>query len=60
MGHLSKTSCRCPRCGFFSTCVETRRSNTQYVDDERNWVTTCEKCFEIEEEMWDEYYSGCL
>jgi hypothetical protein len=41
-----------------------RRQDTRYVDDERNFVTLCDRCFEECEkhwaEMWEEYYAGCM
>lgn len=41
--------------------AERRRQNTQYVDDERNWVVLCDACFEKCKKYWcemlDDYYS---
>ena len=41
-----------------------RRQNTQYIQEESNWVTCCDECFEeVEEywaERWAEYYNGRL
>jgi hypothetical protein len=55
---------QCEKCGEFSRKVKRRHQNTRYVDDESNYVTVCDQCFEeIEEywkERWAEYYSGCL
>lgn len=44
--------------------VVRRRQNTQYTQEESNWVTCCEECFaEIEDywaERWAEYWNGRL
>ena len=44
--------------------VVRRRQNTQYIQEESNWVTCCDDCFEeVEEywaEHWAEYYNGRL
>jgi len=41
-----------------------RRRNTQYIDEEDNWVFMCDECFELElaywQERWDEYYASCM
>lgn len=41
-----------------------RRRNTQYADDEQNWIQCCESCAEAEseywQERWQEYYQGRL
>lgn len=54
----------CPMCGVGEGPVRTRRMNTQYADDEMNYVTSCSRCFEEGEEMWaemwKEYYGGLL
>lgn len=54
-------------CGYQGACMnegKRRRQNTHYVDDELNYVISCDSCFEeIEndwENMWADYYSGCL
>lgn len=42
-----------------ATC---QRQNTQYVDDQYNWVTLCPQCMEANDEywadMWKVYYGG--
>lgn len=50
-----------------STCtgtVEKRRQNTQYENDESNWVVACEFHFEEIQaywaERWAEYWSSVL
>ena len=54
----------CPCCERYQQGVERRRMNTNYVEAESNFMTSCEECFEDSEahwsEMWREYYSGCL
>lgn len=44
--------------------AQKRRQNTNYVDDELNWVVACDPCFdEIEAywaERWADYYAGCF
>jgi len=41
-----------------------RRQNTRYVEDERNYVVMCDKCFEYTQlqwaEQWREYHSEVL
>lgn len=53
---------KCTRCGVPN--AERRRQRTQYVDDTSNWVTLCPSCHEENDaywdEMWAEYYAGCL
>ena len=40
------------------------RQNTQYVDEESNWVTLCPDCATANDEhwsdMWSEYYASRL
>jgi hypothetical protein len=37
---------------------------TRYVDDRRNFLTSCPECFEYHDEImrqqWAEYYSGIM
>lgn len=39
-----------------------RRRNTQYIDEEDNWVFMCDECFEAEcaywAERWEDYYTS--
>jgi hypothetical protein len=55
---------RCPCCGLWSHDVELRRMNTQYVDENSNYLTSCLPCFKESEEYWaerwNEYYAGCV
>ena len=53
--------------GMYNPCDKPgkrRRQNTQYADDERNWVIMCDDCFAENEEywrgMWADYYRNCL
>ena len=54
--------------GFQKHCdsqdAERYKQNTNYVDEDRNWVTLCPNCRaendEFWEEQWAEYYSGCM
>ena len=55
----------CPYCGrWFCHDIKRRRQNTQYHEEESNYVTCCAECFgQIEEiwaEMWEWYYSTRL
>jgi hypothetical protein len=54
----------CPKCEQEDESVTRRRMNTQYVDEESNYITVCGDCYaEIEEywaEMWEQYYEGRL
>lgn len=55
----------CPVCGrWFRFDIKRRRQNTQYEDEDLNFVTTCEDCFEeiqsYWDELWDWYYSTRL
>ena len=53
---------KCLKCEQESETVQRRRQSTAYVDEESNWVTVCNDCFEeIEEcwkELWEQYYGG--
>lgn len=44
--------------------IEKRRQNTQYENEESNWVICCESCFEVIQahwaDMWAEYWNGHL
>lgn len=53
--------------GFERPCFNygyRQRQNTQYVDDERNYVHLCDECMiqneEYWAEMWADYYSSRL
>lgn len=52
----------CDFCG--AEGAERYRQNTQYCEDERNFVTACPEC-RLENDrywgdMWADYYGGCL
>lgn len=34
-----------------------RRQNTQYVNDEANWVTLCDECMKDNDAYWDERWA---
>ncbi|MCP5415007.1 MAG: hypothetical protein H6961_10415 [Chromatiaceae bacterium] len=53
--------CGCPDYDSGKAVIANRRLNTSYVDDKKNWLISCESCFdEIYDqyaEMWSEYYA---
>ena len=53
---------KCPCCGDCSGTVERRRRNTAYVDDECNFLNSCQECKDLDDEqfaeLWAEYYAG--
>ena len=57
--HYRKPLVKCPCCDRMSRKVQTWRRNTQYVNDELNWVRCCPECFEhdweVFQDLWDEY-----
>jgi hypothetical protein len=54
----------CEYCQRIFHYPKRKRMNTQYADEESNWIYCCEEQFkEIQEywkERWDDYYSGIL
>ncbi len=50
----------CPCCHNISSVVESRRLNTSYVDDQLNFLESCDWCFEVAceyyDELWRDYY----
>lgn len=56
----------CPFCLVLKSShgIENRRINTAYEKEDLNWVFSCYNCYketiEFYQEMWDEYYAGCL
>lgn len=54
----------CEDCRHWFVYPRTRRRNTQYHNDEDNYVRNCKVCFDRQEEywadMWAEYYGGLL
>ncbi len=54
---------KCQRC-MKEKNVITYHQRTMYEKEEDNWVTLCESCKEENDEYWDEmwkeYYRGCL
>lgn len=54
----------CPACRRFKTTIEKRQRNTQYVNEESNWLTACADCQHEDDEyfrdLWSQYYSGLM
>ena len=54
----------CFFCGVESDEVVVYHQRTQYVDIEDNYVAACPVCREQNDDYWDdmwaEYYSGCM
>lgn len=54
----------CGMCGENKRDVLRRRRNTQYFNEESNWLTCCKECFDEDwafyEELWADYYSSRL
>ena len=50
----------CEFCKRYFVYPQKRRLDTYYVDEQRNWLTSCKLCFDIKsckiQEQWDEYY----
>ncbi|ASU00075.1 hypothetical protein PBI_PBS1_253 [Bacillus phage PBS1] len=46
-----KLEIRCQRCGNLG--AKRRRTNTNYMDDDKNFVVECNKCFVLTEEYWE-------
>lgn len=55
---------KCECCNKYSLTIGKRRLNTQYVDEESNFLKSCIKCYadaeEYYAERWAEYYSDCM
>ncbi len=55
---------KCPCCERRSKSIESRRRNTRYVDDDLNFITSCDDCFREDDrywkEQWDDYWSSVL
>lgn len=53
----------CPICGE-QTDIRKRRLNTNYHEEELNWMVSCVECFKEVvaqyADMWAEYYNGRL
>lgn len=60
---LSKILGLCPRHGLF-LYPKRFRMNSAYVDEEANYMVGCKYCkeeaYEYYQELWDNFYSGCL
>ena len=52
---------RCPCCGGRSRTIAKRRRLASYCDDAKNWLVSCQECFDHDtwrlEHDWNEYYS---
>jgi hypothetical protein len=59
---VRRPECVCCRCD--QPNASRRRMNTAYEDEELNWTTQCDECFELTQEewqdMWDDYYRSRL
>lgn len=53
---------KCPCCSR-SGLVARRRLNTQYAEEEQNWMTACLECHDETiahyNDMWSDYYRDC-
>lgn len=53
----------CPCCQRFML-IRKRRLNTAYVNDESNWMISCDNCYEEAVEyysdLWDMYYQDIM
>lgn len=57
MNVLYKLLGYCPYCGrLFQFTTKRRRQSTAYVEDEKNYIICCQKCFDNIEEHWDEMW----
>lgn len=52
----------CPACKTEGIALMTRRLNTAYSDEKKNWLKSCEDCYveavEYYTDLWNEYYIG--
>lgn len=62
-GTLTTDASICSNC-YSTDKVERRRLNTMYHNEESNWLTSCEVCYDEAYEhfadQWREYYQGRL
>lgn len=58
--YLPHTELKCERCDCFG--ARYHRQNTNYIEEERNWVVLCKDCEEENdsywEGMWEDYYAS--
>ncbi|MOA31764.1 hypothetical protein D3C78_1529390 [compost metagenome] len=47
---------KCARCKQEKESTKKRRTNTAYVEDELNFVTECDECFEETESYWEQMW----
>jgi hypothetical protein len=55
----------CPGCGeWFNRDIKVRRRNTQYCDEESNYLLSRHDCYTEDSDYWamrwEDYYSGLL
>ncbi len=56
----------CPICKLMRAdkSIKRRRMMCKYVDDSKNYLISCLRCFTISEEDWqerfDDYYANCM
>lgn len=55
---------KCPCCETETNDVERRRLNTNYYNDDLNFLTSCQQCYEdtlaYYAERWQDYYANCM
>lgn len=51
---MSDITAICPCCHerVLASAIETRRMNTAYEDEERNYIVSCLACWEYSETLW--------
>lgn len=57
---MTDTKMECPCCEKEAADVERRRLCTRYEEDESNYITTCLKCFEEQDEQYQEMMAEYL
>lgn len=54
----------CPCCEQEKPDIRKRRKNTAYVNEESNWLVSCDECFQdtvaYYAELWADYYADCM
>lgn len=54
----------CSCCGRWRRDIKRRRQNTEYADEESNYITVCMECYEqivdYWNERWEEYWASRL
>ena len=61
---MSLVACSICKITEIDAPVENRRLCTLFVDEKRNWIASCEQCFEMADdhyaELIAEYYRNCM